>query len=412
MQEDRLQSVGDLPTRWSRLAGVLRYNRESDHQALDLTSIPPASQHLTEPPVKCEYCGEKPRPSLDLIWVEDPETVIPFCCAQHQQLCEMLVYQRCLVLARCNLGPGTPTPLDNNPTAELEELLFQGKGSWTVTHDTETQKGLKIKEEEAEVVPFCGHEAFQFGITHHQDGAGFLQKHYSNGMKFLTMFPDGSAQVFYPSGLLALVIVVTERKGRVCIVYDDSHAPDRPIRAVFQSDGRATCYHSNGTIWLSLDRSGGQCLDEAGARVRRWSWSSLSLTPTPLRPVFLSLNRMVGIRVLGQERVFVSFLASGQRAKFSVGACCVQVPVNHYRLASGPSISKEELFVSAGRIRVHLAIKRLHQCLQTPSSLRPVRDTLAPRLNVIIRRLLEVSDVVRMSERERAFIHRCLQDGL
>lgn len=31
-----------------------------------------------------------------------------------------------------------------------------------------------------------------------QDGAEFLQKYYSNGMKFLTVFPDGSAQVLYP----------------------------------------------------------------------------------------------------------------------------------------------------------------------------------------------------------------------
>lgn len=32
-------------------------------------------------------------------------------------------------------------------------------------------------------------------------------------------------------------------------MYDDSHAPNQPIRAVFQSDGRATCYYSNGKIW-------------------------------------------------------------------------------------------------------------------------------------------------------------------
>ncbi len=76
---------------------------------------------------------------------------------------------------------------------------------------------------------------------------------------------------------------------------------------------------------LTLNRSGGQCLDEAGARVRRWSWSSLSLTPTPLHPVFLSLNKAVGVRILGRERVFVSFLARGQQAKFSVGTCCAQV---------------------------------------------------------------------------------------
>lgn len=55
--------------------------------------------------------------------------------------------------------------------------------------------------------------------------------------------------ISYPSGLLALIVMVTKENGRVCIVYDDSDAPYRQIRAIFQSDGRATCYHSNGNIW-------------------------------------------------------------------------------------------------------------------------------------------------------------------
>lgn len=66
-------------------------------------------------------------------------------------------------------------------------------------------------------------------------------------------------------------------------------------------------------------------MDEAGARVRRWCWEGRSPPPTPLLPVFLSLNKTVGVRVLGKEQVFVTFLARGQQAKFSVGSCCAQV---------------------------------------------------------------------------------------
>lgn len=76
---------------------------------------------------------------------------------------------------------------------------------------------------------------------------------------------------------------------------------------------------------LSLNRSGGRCLDEEGTKVRQWSWNSQNLTSSPLQPVFLSLNKSVGVRVLGKEQVFVSFLARGQQAKFSVGSCCAQV---------------------------------------------------------------------------------------
>ncbi|XP_071347364.1 uncharacterized protein [Trachinotus anak] len=443
-QEGCTQPVSDPPTYCIRAAGVLRYNRESDNHRINLTTILPAPNlklffqppPLTECVVKCEYCGEKATPSLDLTWMQEPETAPLFCCAQRQQLCEVLVKQRCLFEGRCDLKTGTPTSLEDKPATEAEELLFQGremedhskfimdlpsglglqselrihgdysiqlpatetfaptskvlsfrlscapgKGPWTMYP---TEKCLKNEGDVAQaLVPFCDHKPLHFGICHHQDGAEFLHKYYSSGMKFLTLFHDGSAQVFYPSGLLALVVVVTEENGRVCVVYDDRDAPSQPIRAVFQSDGRATCYHSNGNIWLSLNGSGGQCLDEAGARVRRWSWSSLSLTPTPLHPVFLSLNKTVGVRVLGKEQVFVSFLAQGQQAKFS-GESKTDGP------ALGPSVMVEELFVLAARIRIHLVIQHLHQYLMTPSHPQLHKTTQAPHLHAVAQRLLEV----------------------
>ncbi|KAF1383880.1 hypothetical protein PFLUV_G00136430 [Perca fluviatilis] len=415
------QSVSDPPTYCIRAAGVLRYNRESDNHRINLTILP-ESQPLTEYPVKCEFCGLKAQPSLDLPWAQGPETVSLFCCVQRQQLYKMLVKWRCLVERSCDLRANTPTTSSGDqPATEMKELLFQGKemedynkfildlpsglgeqselriyqdvsiqlpetfvptskvlsfrlscapgqGCWTVYPCSATEKHLKIKEQEEQVlVPFCDHKPLQFGICHYQDGAEFLKKYYSNGMTFLTMFPDGSAQVFYPSGLLALVVVVTEEKGRVCIVYDDCIASYQPIRAMFQSDGRVTCYHSNGNIWLTLNSSGGQCLDEAGARVRRWRWSRLSMTPTPLHPVFLSLNKTVGVRVLEKEQVFVSFLAKGQQAKLSVGTCCAQGECRTDGSSSGPSVLKEELFVLAARIRINTALRHLNQCLMTPS---------------------------------------------
>ncbi|XP_041804918.1 glutamate-rich protein 6 [Chelmon rostratus] len=459
-------SVSGPPTYSFRAAGVLRYHRESDNHSMNLTTLLAASQPLAEYPVKCEYCGEKAKPSLDLTWAQQPETAPLFCCAHWQELCEMLVKQRCLAGVRCNLRAGTP-PLDE-PATEAEELLFRGremedhnkfivdlpsglgeqsevriyedysiqlpvaetfaptskvlsfrlscapaKGCWTVHASSEGETRLKIKEEEEQVlVPNCDHKPLHFGICHQQVGSEFRQKYYSNGMKFLTVFPDGSAQVFYPSGLLALVVVVTEEDGRVCIVYDDSDATHQPIRAVFQSDGRATCYHSNGNIWLALNRSGGQCLDEEGARLRQWSWSSLSLNPAPLHPVFLSLNRTVGVRVLGREQVFVSLLARGQQAKFSVGTCCAQGGCKKNKAASGPSILKEELLVLAARVRIHLAFQHLHQCLTTPTRPWLPKTTRTPRLHVVAQRLLSVSAGVMMSDSDRDFIHRCLRDCL
>lgn len=65
---------------------------------------------------------------------------------------------------------------------------------------------------------------------------------------------------------------------------------------------------------------GGQYLDQAGNRVRRWMWPNLSPGPhVPLSPIFISLNRHVGVRILAQDKIFVSFLAMGRQAKLNMG---------------------------------------------------------------------------------------------
>lgn len=82
---------------------------------------------------------------------------------------------------------------------------------------------------------------------------------------------------------------------------------------------------------INMSIQGGQYLDQAGSRVRRWTWpnSVMSSGPhVPLSPIFISLNRHVGVRILGQDKITVSFLAMGQQAKFSVGTK-VQVFLKH-----------------------------------------------------------------------------------
>ncbi|XP_047224646.1 glutamate-rich protein 6 [Girardinichthys multiradiatus] len=188
---------------------------------------------------------------------------------------------------------------------------------WKVHLGHTTEKPLMVKEDEPVSDAHWDHNPTQFGLCHYQ-GRGFLQKFYSSGLKFLNTFPDGSAQGYnYPSGLLAVIIVVIKQKGRVCIVYDDIGAPHQPVRAVFQSDGSAACYHNSGSIWLALNTSGGQCLNDAGAKMCQWSWRSRS--KTSFHPIFLMLNQAIGVRVPGSQKVFVSFLSRGQQSKFSVG---------------------------------------------------------------------------------------------
>ncbi len=80
--------------------------------------------------------------------------------------------------------------------------------------------------------------------------------------------------------------------------------------------------------------------------------------------------------------------------------------------ASGPRVFKEELLVLAARIRIQLAFQLLHQYLMTPSHPRLPKLTPTPHFHVAAQRLQRVSADVMMSESDRAFIQRCLQDCL
>ncbi|XP_054624459.1 glutamate-rich protein 6 [Dunckerocampus dactyliophorus] len=434
----------DPPTHCIR-AGVLSYYRESDNPRLNTADI------HSEPPFewlgKCEYCNKAAWPLLDVRWEEEMEAVSGFCCTERQKLCMALVKKR-------EQEEVSPTVKPEKPTTQLADALLREKkarsmslelqrglrerSGWksedeTVQHRTAdtsseanvlsfrfgasadqpcwlvnrnlTENVVHLKKEEATVF-VCDHKPTPFGICHHKDGE-FQQKFYMNGKTFVNMFPDGSAQLFYPSGLMALLVVVTKDKGRVCILYDESLTPHRPIRAIFQSNGMATCYHRNGKIWLSLNRTGGQCLDETSARVRRWTWKTL---PTPhLPPLFLSLNRNVGIRVLGKDQVFVSFLANGQQARCSVGSCSAQCKCTKERPSSGPSVLKDELFVLAARVKIHQCIQHLNWSLITPLHQKTIP---APSIRAFGKRLLEVSTNMLMSQHERTFIQGCLHDCL
>lgn len=108
----------------------------------------------------------------------------------------------------------------------------------------------------------------------------------------------------------------------------------------------------------------------------------------------------------------VSSISSSASVTFSVIFSPLQGECKTNTAASGPPVLKEELFVFAARIRINLAIKHLHQCLMTPSHPRLLKTTQAPHLHGVAQSLLEVSANVMMSESERAFIYRCLQDCL
>uniref|UniRef100_A0ACB8FC64 Uncharacterized protein n=1 Tax=Sphaerodactylus townsendi TaxID=933632 RepID=A0ACB8FC64_9SAUR len=195
----------------------------------------------------------------------------------------------------------------------------------------------------------------------------FLQQYYKNGIKFLTMFPDGTAQIFYPSGNLAIIVVKKENNGYICIVQEDK-SENADIQAVFDSSGKGTCYHPNGIIWINITVRGGHYSDQDGNKVKTWIWPNhlQKYTPTvSFKPVFGSLNLNVGVRILGQDKVAISFLAMGKQAKINIGT---KVQPSSHHQPWPKSVSADDLVLFASRIKILKAFAKLHDSIEFSSS--------------------------------------------
>ncbi|NWX09871.1 ERIP6 protein, partial [Caloenas nicobarica] len=208
----------------------------------------------------------------------------------------------------------------------------------------------------------------------------------------------------YPSGNVA-IIVVREKNQLICIVQEDKPS-NGEIQAVFSSSGRSTCYYPNGSVWINVSVQGGQYLDRAGSRVRQWTWPNSITSPgpqVPLSPIFISLNRHVGVRILGQDKITVSFLAMGQQAKFNVGT---RVQVGDVgRLPPPARLGKDELLLLAFRVRILRLFDRLRGCLSFPSNeqwdkIKPPAYLITQTLKILqLCTTSDVSDELRSSVR-------------
>lgn len=194
-----------------------------------------------------------------------------------------------------------------------------------------------------------------------------LEKNYKHGSKFLTSFPDGTTQIFYPSGNLAIIRLPNKTDGFICIIQEDT--PTNPtILALFDSSGRSSCYHPNGNVWVYINILGGQYSDQAGNRIRTWNWSSTmpSSSFVSFKPVFLALNRYIGIRILEQDKVSINFLAMGQQATISLGTKVMlhdpeEVPALWF-------LSGDDLLLLANLIKIRRLFNKLEGCMNFPIS--------------------------------------------
>ncbi|XP_008826003.2 glutamate-rich protein 6B, partial [Nannospalax galili] len=145
--------------------------------------------------------------------------------------------------------------------------------------------------------------------VHQGDGKLIL---YPSRNIFQICFPNGTGQIHYPSGNLAMLISCTEVSKVTYIVLEDSIK--KKIRGLVNNSGHATFYDEGGAIWVNLSKILGYYFPK-DKHQKAWNWWNLNLHvhAPPIKCLTLKLNKYIQIQIRSQDKVIFSFLPPKQR---------------------------------------------------------------------------------------------------
>ncbi|XP_076097354.1 glutamate-rich protein 6-like isoform X2 [Mytilus galloprovincialis] len=204
-----------------------------------------------------------------------------------------------------------------------------------------------------------------------------IEKFYEDEQKFVTLFPDGTGNVFYPSGNLAILVSSVKLGQYHYVLHDDQPMPK--TLSTFDPAGYGSCYHTNGTVRLYLDQMGGVELDDTGAKKKKWSWKDQEthVHAPPFQPICFALNKNIAVRVMGQENIAVTFSAKQRSCRFNVGTKLKLVAPENI---PPKEIDDNAIFLSEKKIRVETLLDKVATLLKFPNS--PKIDKILPPLHL------------------------------
>ncbi|KFZ46219.1 Protein FAM194B, partial [Antrostomus carolinensis] len=184
-----------------------------------------------------------------------------------------------------------------------------------------------------------------------------------DGQTFFLLFPDGSGQVYYPSGNVAILITFTkEGLFTYCILEDRRYMG---IRAAFGSHGHGVCFHPDGQLWAALDPCTGICLDRTGSRQKHWNWHDFShhVHGPPFQSITMKLNDHITIKILAQDQIDLLFTSRSNSIRFNVGSRLkLKDPETSHLLKWAKS--EEELFLQSKKIQLKNLLSKIQTMLQ------------------------------------------------
>ncbi|XP_028446670.1 glutamate-rich protein 6-like isoform X2 [Perca flavescens] len=265
----------------------------------------------------CLHCQQLKKPPVTSDQIANSvDTKEFFCCDKAWKISQILLKGAAVI--------SKETVTDWDPAMQKDERLKAHKLVSVTLHNQLTEDALTAMKEvsfpEIEIVDI--EKTFSFnGPNARQKRTTPLVKHYNNGQTFILIFPDGTGQVCYPSGRLAILLSASQSADWCCVlVLEDKHLQPC-IQAVFTTRGEATCYHNNGSIWVNLTPWGGTYCSDTGDLKKHWGWldDKDHVHAPPYQPLGLTMSPNLNIRIQSQEHICITFTSSKRSVRLNVG---------------------------------------------------------------------------------------------
>nr|XP_056706526.1 glutamate-rich protein 6B [Euleptes europaea] len=147
-----------------------------------------------------------------------------------------------------------------------------------------------------------------------------VKRYYPDGKIFYLLLPDGTGQVYYPSGNIAILITYLKDVQFTYIVLADR--PNSRLIAFFSNQGYVGCYHLNEKLRLHMDLCWGHSFDDKGLQQKRWNWwdATRHVHAPPFQPIVIPFNVYVQVKVDAQDQIFLTFTKLHNCIRLNVGA--------------------------------------------------------------------------------------------
>ncbi|KAM5312355.1 glutamate-rich protein 6B [Glossophaga mutica] len=141
---------------------------------------------------------------------------------------------------------------------------------------------------------------------------------YPNESIFQILFPDGSGQIHYPSGNLAMLILSTKESKFTYIILEDSE--EMCVQALINNSGHATFYDENREIWLNLSQNLGYYFAK-GKPQKAWNWWNLNLHvhAPPVQSISLNINQYIKVQIRSQDKIIFHFIHQTKHIRLNLG---------------------------------------------------------------------------------------------